>query len=56
MKWLEETLYKTAANAKILVTIHIPPGKDGYGGKPFWCSTLNYKIRKVRPKNCKNLF
>jgi hypothetical protein len=42
MRWLEQTLDSLKSTERVMLIMHIPPGKDGYGGGNMWNPKLNY--------------
>lgn len=56
MRWLDNTLTNTKATDRIIMMMHIPPGKDGYGGGPMWNADLNYINKQKDTLNLQNAF
>ncbi len=42
MRWLEQTLDSLKPTERVMLMMHIPPGRDGYGGGHMWNPSLNY--------------
>lgn len=43
LEWfINELADAKTANDTVLLTMHVPPGTDGYGGGTMWSDTLNY--------------
>ena len=42
MRWLEQTLDSLKPTERVMLMMHIPPGRDGYGGGHMWNKDLYY--------------
>lgn len=42
MRWLEQTLDSLKTTERVMLMMHIPPGRDGYGGGHMWNKNLYY--------------